>query len=101
MNLLTAAAAALGLLAAGYAIGRYRPARRAFDWANWEKYDRSMRRHSARWWAVCTVLSMENLAWFIAHPVQGWHAWQHRNDPPPPRSPAVQIRHVNRDPEEA
>jgi hypothetical protein len=97
---LTATAAALGLLAAGYALGRIRPARRASDWANWQKYDQTMRRHSTRWWAVFVVLSVENLVWLVAHPVQGWDAWKHRNDPPPPRSPAVQIRPVNRDPEE-
>lgn len=48
-------------------------------------------RHSARWWAMFTVLSAEDLGWLIAHPVRGWHAWQHRNDPPPPRSPAPKI----------
>lgn len=85
-------AVAVAFVAFGYALGRYRPARRASDWANWRKYDQSMRRHSARWWAVFIVLSAENLAWLTAHPVQGWHAWQHRNDPPPPRSPALRIR---------
>ena len=34
------------------------------------------------------VLSAENLTLLALHPIQGWHAWQHRNDPPPPRSPA-------------
>lgn len=84
----TAAAAALALVAAGYTLGRLRPARRASDWANWQKYDQTMPRHSTRWWAVFVVLSTENLAWLIAHPRQGWQAWKHRNDPPPPRSPA-------------
>jgi hypothetical protein len=84
-------AAAVVALLAGYAVGRVQPARRASDWATWRKYDQSMRRHSARWWAVFVVLSVENIAWLIAHPRQGWHAWQHRNDPPPPRAPAPQI----------
>ncbi|MFJ7297625.1 hypothetical protein [Streptomyces collinus] len=88
MSPLTTAAAALGLLAVGYALGRIRPARRASDWANLKKYDQSMRRHSLRWWAVFVVLSVENLVWLLVHPVQGWDAWNHRNDPPPPRSPA-------------
>lgn len=92
MNPLIVTAAGLALLAAGYVIGRYRPVHRAFDWANWQKYDSTLRRHSARWWAVVAALSADNLAWLIAHPVQGWSAWKHRNDPPPPRSPAVKIR---------
>jgi hypothetical protein len=37
---------------------------------------------------VWTILSAENLAWLVAHPRQGWDAWKHRNDPPPPRGPA-------------
>jgi hypothetical protein len=88
VSLWTAAAAAAALLAVGYALGRLRPARRASDWANWKKCDQSMRRHSFRWWAVFVVLSVENLTWLAAHPVQGWDAWKHRNDPPPPRGPA-------------
>jgi hypothetical protein len=88
MGPLTTTAAALGLLAAGYVLGRLRPARRASDWANWKKYDQTMRRHTTRWWAVFAVLSVENLVWLVAHPVQGWDAWKHRNDPPPPRGPA-------------
>jgi hypothetical protein len=52
------------------------------------KYDQTMPRHSTRWWAMFVVLSVENLVWLAAHPVQGWDAWKHRNDPPPPRSPA-------------
>ena len=108
MTDLETAAAALGLLAGGYVIGRYQPARRTADWANWQKYDQSMRRHSARWWGVFVVLSAENIGWLTAHPRQGWHAWKHRNDPPPPRSPAVRINgpripdhHVNEEQEAA
>ena len=91
MTPLTAAAAALGLLAAGYTLGRLQPARRASDWANWQKYDHTMQRHSARWWAMFVVLSAENLTWLVVHPVQGARAWKHRNDPPPPLSPAPQF----------
>jgi hypothetical protein len=80
------------ILAAGYALGRARLGHRASDWANWQRHDRTMRRHSIRWWARWTVLSAENIGWLIAHPVQGWHAWKHRNDPPPSRSPAPKIR---------
>jgi hypothetical protein len=91
VSFLATVAAVLGLLGVGYALGRLRPAQRVSDWANWKKYDQSMRRHSARWWAVWAVLSAENLGWLLAHPRQGWDAWKHRNDPPPPRSPAVRI----------
>ncbi|MCF0086678.1 MULTISPECIES: hypothetical protein [unclassified Streptomyces] len=88
MTPLTAAAAALTLLAAGYTIGRYRPVHRVLIWANWQRYDPPTGlRHAAAW----TVLSVENLAWLAIHPVRGREAWKHRNDPPPPRSPAVRI----------
>lgn len=93
MSPLTTAAAALGLLAAGYAIGRYQPARRASNWANWQNLGR--RPTGLRYAAVWTLLSVENLTWLVCHPVKGVHAWKHRNDPPPPRSPALEIRRVN------
>jgi hypothetical protein len=80
----------VGLLAAGYALGRYRPAQRASDWANRQRYGH--RPTGLRYAAMWTLLSAENLGWLLAHPRQGWHAWRHRNDPPPPRSPAVQVR---------
>lgn len=85
------------LLAVGYALGRARLGHRASQWAAWQNVGKRPARHSARWWAVWLVLSAENIGWLIAHPVQGWHAWQHRNDPPPPRSPAVEIRRANRE----
>lgn len=91
MSQLTVTAAALGLLAVGYAIGRLRPARRVSDWANWEKYGTST---GLRYAAMWTILSAENIGWLITHPVQGWHAWKHRNDPPPPREPAPEIRRL-------
>jgi hypothetical protein len=79
------------VLAVGYTLGRARLGHRASQWANRRQYDQTIRRHSACWWARWLVLSTENIGWLIAHPVQGWHAWQHRNDPPPPRSPAPQF----------
>jgi hypothetical protein len=92
---LTTAAAAIGLLAAGYALGRYQPVRRISDWANWQKYDQTMRRHSPRWCAVYAVLSVENLtqiaSWLVWNPRQGWHAWRvskGRQDPPISPAPA-------------
>lgn len=88
MTDLQTAGVALGLLAAGYAFGRFQPARRAADWANWQKYGKPT---GLRYAAVFVVLSAENLTWLVLHPVQGWRAWQHRNDPPPSRSPAVKF----------
>ena len=89
--LATYAVAVLAGAVLGYGIDRYQPARRASDWANWQRYDSTIRKHSTRWWARYAVLSVENLTWLAFHPVQGWHAWQHRNDPPPPLAPAPQI----------
>ena len=88
MNTPTTLALAAVALAAGYALGRIRPFHRVSDWANWQRHRRPA---GLRYAAVWTVLSIENLAWLATHPIAGWHAWQHRNDPPPPRSPAVTI----------
>lgn len=158
-------AAAAVLLAAGYALGRWRPARRASDWANWKKYRPvlngvrwprgngasgptpsngqttvhprlgrpllagcacarttdgppvehlaepkqlggvgpgepggdnrpSARRHGPVWWAVWLVLSAENIAWLITHPIQGSRAWRHRHDALPPRSAPLRFRSI-------
>lgn len=89
MSDLPTVAAAVGLLAAGYGIGRSRPAHRACEWASWQTY--GQRPTGLRYAAVWAVLSAENLIWLACHPVQGARAWKHRNDPPPPRQPAVQI----------
>ncbi|MFD1308996.1 hypothetical protein [Streptomyces kaempferi] len=85
------------ILAAGYALGRARLGHRASDWANWQRY--GSRPTGLRYAAMWTVLSAENIGWLIAHPVQGVHAWKHRNDPPPPRSPAPKIRRIDHDQE--
>lgn len=89
MTAWTATAAALGLLAAGYALGRYRPAHRASDWAHWHRF--GDRPTGVRYAAVWTILSAEAIGWLVVHPRQGWQAWKNRNDPPPPLSPAVRI----------
>lgn len=83
---------AIALLAVGYALGRYKPLHRASDWAAWQSV--GTRPTGVRYAAMYTVLSAENIGWLIAHPIQGWHAWKHRNDPPPPLSPAPKIRHL-------
>ena len=79
------------VLAAGFTLGRARLGHRASQWAAWQSVGKPPARHSARWWAVWAVLSAENIGWLLAHPVQGWGAWRQRNDPPPPRSPAVKV----------
>ena len=76
-------------LAAGFALGRARLGHRASDWAAWQLYGK--RPTGPRWWLGYIVRSAENVGGLLAHPVKGWHAWQHRNDPPPPRSPAPVI----------
>ena len=83
---------ALAALAAGYALGRIKPLHRASDWANWQKYSKPT---GWRYAAMFTVLSAENLGWLAVHPVQGWRAWKHRNDPPPSRSPALTFRRTD------
>jgi len=75
------------LLAGGYTLGRARLGHRASQWAAWQHV--GTRPTGIRYAAMWTVLSVENIGWLIAHPVRGWHAWRHRNDPPPPRSPAL------------
>jgi hypothetical protein len=82
-------------LAVGYALGRARLGHRASQWAAWQWIGK--RPTGWRYMGAWVVLSAENIGWLIVHPVQGWHAWQHRNDPPPPRSPAPKIRDLGKD----
>lgn len=86
---MTVALVSLGLLVIGYALGRYQPLHRATDWANWQRY--GTRPTGLRFAAMYVLLSAENIGWLLLHPQRGWHAWQHRNDPPPARGPAPQI----------
>jgi hypothetical protein len=80
---------AVAALAVGYTLGRARPGHRLSDWAAWQLVGK--RPTGPSWWLGYTVRSAENIGWLAAHPVQGWQAWKHRNDPPPPRSPAPKI----------
>ncbi|MFD8899835.1 hypothetical protein [Streptomyces ardesiacus] len=82
---LTATSAALGLLAAGYALGRYRPYQRLGDWADWQ-----LRFHLDRWTSRPRQAVLFGLL-LVTDPVHTINAWRHRNDPPPRRSPAVRI----------
>jgi hypothetical protein len=93
---LTLALAAAGAASAGYVLGRCQPFSRARAWANWQAVGR--RPTGLRYAAVYVLLSAENIAWLASHPVRGWQAWKRRNDPPPGRSPAVEIRRVRRAP---
>jgi uncharacterized membrane-anchored protein len=78
-------------LAVGFALGRARLGHRASQWAAWQSVGTLPARRTIRFWAMFTVLSAENIGWLIAHPVKAWRAWQQRNDPPPPRSPALKF----------
>lgn len=82
----TTTGAALALLAAGYTIGRLRPYERLADWANWQ-----LRFHLDRWTSKPRQTALFTLL-LLTDPVNTVHGWRHRNDPPPPRSPAVTFR---------
>lgn len=87
------ALAAIGLLSAGYALGRLQPARRASDWAAWERYGTPPT--GLRRIAVRAVLTIDELALaarlLVFHPRRFVHAFKHRNDPPPARGPALEF----------
>ncbi|MFM9780422.1 hypothetical protein [Streptomyces scabiei] len=92
MNLLAYAAAAVTLLAAGYALGRLRPCARASSWAHWLFYGSSRpTRREARWWLAQVVFLGEIVVLLATRPRHTLHVWKHRNDPPPPRGPAPRI----------
>jgi len=91
---MTATWTAVAALAVGYVLGRARPLRRISDWANWQKYGHPT---GLRYAAVWTVLSAENIGWLLAHPVRGWHAWQHRNDPPQACSAPIRVDRIPRE----
>ncbi|MFF5445445.1 hypothetical protein [Streptomyces sp. NPDC012888] len=83
-----------GGLALGYLAGRVRPARRASAWA-WRQIDvRRTPRTSWRWWAAQLVFACEIAAILATRPRETVRAWQHRNAPPPPRSPAPVLRPI-------
>ena len=89
---MTTPAIVLLALALGYLLGRARLGHRASDWAHWLMYGRRLTRRDWQWWAAQPVFAVEIAAILIAHPRRTIHNWRHRNDPPPPRSPAPQIR---------
>lgn len=95
-----AVAIAAPAFAAGYAARIVRPLDRIDTWA-WDQDRRRARelrdgtagRRRPGWWAAQTVFAVEIVAALVVRPRDTVHAWRHRKDPPPPRSPAVQIRH--------
>lgn len=72
-------------LLVGYLLGRVRPWDRLDTWV-WRRMTFGGPWTQSKWQCYLTF-------WVHAavRPVQTWHAWQHRNDPPPPRSPAPKI----------
>lgn len=94
MTILLLAAA----LAAGYGLGRWRPARRASSWAHWLTYEQPpVTRSDWRWWAAQPVYACEIGVLLATQPRRTMHAWRHRNDPPPPRGPALRVRDIRED----
>lgn len=92
---MTALVAVAVLLAAGYALGRIQPGRRASNWARWVMagdLGLALPRSDWRWWAAQPVFAVE-IAWLlITHPRRTVHNWRHHNDPPPPRSAPIRFR---------
>jgi hypothetical protein len=83
-------------VAAGYLVGRARPARRVSDWAAWQFIGRPVPRSSWRWWAAQPIFAAEIARLLIVRPRHTARAWRTRNDPPP-RSPAPVLRDVTRE----
>lgn len=95
MILLAIAAA----FAAGYTARIIRPLDRIDTWAWDQDYRRAreLRDGTAAsrrpgWWVAQAVFAVEIVAALVLRPRETVNAWRHRNDPPPPRSPAVAIR---------
>ncbi|MER8233509.1 hypothetical protein [Streptomyces sp. NPDC094049] len=86
---------ALLALALGYLLGRLRLGHRASDWAHWLTYRRTpITRREWRWWAAQPVFAVEIAYLITTRPRRTWQAWITRNDPPPPRGPAPQLRRI-------
>ncbi|TRV72564.1 hypothetical protein FKN01_29690 [Streptomyces sp. 130] len=85
------ALAVLAALAAGYGLGRWRPWYRLGDWANWQ-----VRFHFARWNGSRPREAALFVLLLATDPVRTVRAWRHRNDPPPPRSPALTFKEPQR-----
>lgn len=86
MSALLLAAAAAGLLAAGYVLGRLRPLDRLDTWV-WEQLT------FASSWATGSRLRQVVLltAHALVQPAMTWDAWRRRNEPLPGRAPALEF----------
>ncbi|MDK1473664.1 hypothetical protein QNO07_09550 [Streptomyces sp. 549] len=77
----------LAALAVGYLLGRWQPWTRLGDWADWQ-----IRIHPDRWigrgWRREALLYAALLS---TQPARALRAWRTRNDPTPPRSPAIRV----------
>lgn len=78
MTVLLAAAVAVVV---GYLLGRWRP------WLRLERWADRRTRDDGRWWLDTTPLTA--IAFVATGPRGALYAWRHRNDTPPPRSPAL------------
>lgn len=88
---------------AGYTARIIRPLHRIDTWARDQEYrrardlrDGTAGRRRPGWWAAQAVFAVEIGAALVIRPRATVHAWRHRNDPPPPRSPAPKIREIPR-----
>lgn len=75
-----------------YLAGRARPARGISDWASrlaWRTPGAT--RREWRWWAAQPVYACQIAVLLTTRPRETVRAWQTRNDPPPPRSPAPRL----------
>jgi hypothetical protein len=87
LTLLLAAA-----LAAGYLLGRARPARALSSWAERLPWQRpAITRRHWQWWAAQPVYAVQIAVLLATRPRASVRAWRTRNDPPP-RSPAPRVR---------
>ena len=85
-------------LAVGYLLGRARPAARASSWAHWLFFGTDLpSRRQPVWWVAQAVFLCEIAVMLVTRPRGFARAWRHRNDPPPPRSPAPEIRRTPRE----
>jgi hypothetical protein len=80
----------LAALSLGYAVGRLRPWDRLADWADWE-----IRVRRGAWATTGPRTAALAAAFALTQPGRALHAWRHRNDPPPPKSPPVRVRRVS------
>jgi hypothetical protein len=88
-----AAAVIVAALTAGYALGRVRPLDLLDTWV-WRQFT-----FGGPWLTGSRPRQVVLLAAHtLVRPAATWHAWRHRHDPPPRRSPAPTIRRNTEEP---